>query len=66
LISLNGIKEKFKKLFEIKFSNKIDINEKKLNDNNLDFKGIKKINVPNKRANKPFLEDVNNIPIITK
>ena len=42
------------------------MNDKKLNDNNLDFKGIKKINVPSSRANKPFLEDVNNIPIITK
>ena len=65
-MSLKGIKGKLKTLFEMKFKNKIDINEKKLNESNFDFKGIKKINVPNNRANKPFLEDVNSIPIITK
>ena len=49
----------------MKLSIKIDTNDKKLNDNNFDLNGIKKINVPNNKANKPFLEDVNNMPIIT-
>ena len=39
---------------------------KKLKENNLDFNGIKKINVPNNKPIKPFLEDVKKIPRIIK
>mgnify|MGYP004323225103 CR=1 FL=1 len=42
------------------------MNDKKLNEINFDFKGIKKITVPSNKANKPFLEEVNKVPIIIK
>ena len=66
LRSLNGIKRESKKYLVVKSNNKTDENDKKLKENNLDFNGIKKINVPNNKPIKPFLEDVKNIPRIIK
>ena len=43
-----------------------DMNDKKLNEINLDFKGIKNKAVPINKANKPFLEAVKKIPMIIK
>ena len=40
--------------------------DKKLNEINFDFKGIKKTTIPINKANKPFLEAVKKVPIIIK
>ena len=63
---MNGIKGNSKKYLVIKSNNKADTNDKKPKENNLDFNGIKKINVANNKPIKPFLEDVKKIPRIIK